>query len=71
MPPFSVDVIDSVAAGDAFGAGFAVALAEGCGLEEALRFGAAAGALAVTKPGAQSAMPFRQEADALLRAANA
>ena len=71
VPPFGVDAVDSVAAGDAFSAGLAVALSEGRGLEDALRFAAAAGALAVTKPGAQSAMPFRQEADALLRAANA
>ena len=71
VPPFGVDAVDSVAAGDAFGAGLTVALSEGRGLEDALRFAAAAGALAVTKPGAQSAMPFRQEADALLRAANA
>ena len=71
VPPFGVDAVDSVAAGDAFSAGLTVALSEGRGLEDALRFAAAAGALAVTKPGAQDAMPFRQEADALLRAANA
>ena len=70
-PPFDVDAVDSVAAGDAFGAGLTVALSEGRGLEDALRFAAAAGALAVTKPGAQSAMPFRAEADALLHAINA
>ena len=66
--PFSVDAVDSVAAGDAFGAGLAVALSEGRGLVEALRFGAAAGALAVTKPGAQDAMPYRHEVEALLAA---
>ena len=71
VPPYGVDAVDSVAAGDAFGAGLTVALSEGRGLEDALRFASAAGALAVTKPGAQSAMPFRQEADALLRAASA
>ena len=65
--PFDVNAVDSVAAGDAFGAGFAVALAEGQGLRDALRFGAAAGALAVTKPGAQDAMPTRREVDALLK----
>ena len=65
--PFSVDAVDSVAAGDAFAAGLAVALSEGRGLEDALRFGAAAGALAVTKPGAQDAMPYRQEVETLLR----
>ena len=67
-PPFGVDAVDSVAAGDAFGAGLTVALSEGRGLEDALRFASAAGALAVTKPGAQSAMPFRPEADALFSA---
>ena len=68
VPPFGVDAVDSVAAGDAFGAGLTVALSEGRGLEDALRFASAAGALAVTKLGAQSAMPFRPEADALFSA---
>ncbi len=66
QPAFAVDAMDSVAAGDAFGAGLAVALAEALPPQEALRFGAAAGALAVTKPGAQAAMPHREEVDALL-----
>ena len=66
VPPLSVDAVDSVAAGDAFAAGLAVALSEGCGLYDALLRGAAAGALAVTKPGAQDAMPFRTELNALL-----
>ena len=64
-PPFAVNAVDSVAAGDAFGAGLAVALAEGQALEAALRFGSAAGALAVTKRGAQDAMPERAAVDAL------
>ena len=67
--PFSVNAVDSVAAGDAFAAGLAVALSEGHGLREALRFGAAAGALAVTKQGAQEAMPFRAAVETLLSAA--
>ena len=66
VPPFEVDVVDSVAAGDAFAAGLAVAVSEGFGLEDALRFGAASGGLAVTKPGARDAMPFRAEVDELL-----
>ena len=56
-----VDIVDSVAAGDAFGGAFAVALGEGRGIETAVRAGAAAGALAVTRPGAQEAMPPRDE----------
>ena len=66
VPPFQVEASDTVAAGDAFGGALAVALAEGAGMEEAVRYGAAAGALAVTKPGAQDSMPTRQEVEALL-----
>ena len=66
MPTFDVDVVDTIAAGDAFGGALAVALAEGRGLEEAVRWATAAGALAVTRPGAQEAMPHRAEVEALL-----
>ena len=66
VPAFNVDAVDSVAAGDAFAAGLGVALAEGRSLSDAVKFGSAAGALAVTKSGAQEAMPFRREVDALL-----
>ncbi len=66
VPPFSVNAIDTVAAGDAFNGGLAVALAEGKRIGEAVRWGAAAGALATTKPGASSAMPTRAELDRIL-----
>ena len=66
VPPFNVDMVDSVAAGDAFGAGLAVAIAEGIGIDNALKFGAAAGALAVTRPGARDAMPYRADVESLL-----
>ena len=61
VPPFAVEAVDSVAAGDAFAAGLGVALAEGRTLPDAVRFGSAAGALAVTSRGAQQAMPFRRD----------
>ena len=66
IPPFAVRAIDTVAAGDAFNGGLAVALAEGQPIAEAVRWGAAAGALATTKAGASSAMPTRAELTALL-----
>ena len=66
MPAFPVEAVDSVAAGDAFGAALAIALSERRPLKDALRFGAAAGALAVTKRGAQDAMPSREEVEGLL-----
>ena len=67
MPPFPVVAVDTVAAGDAFNGALAVALAEGNPLARAVRFAAAAGALAVTKSGAQDSMPTRQEVEALIQ----
>ncbi|MCH8225111.1 MAG: ribokinase [Chloroflexi bacterium] len=66
VPPFPVVAVDSVAAGDAFNGALAVSLAEGDPLSRAVRVAAAAGALAVTKPGAQDSMPTRREVEALL-----
>ncbi|MDE2684427.1 MAG: ribokinase [Chloroflexota bacterium] len=59
VPPFPVAAVDTVAAGDAFNGAMAVALSEGCELPEAVRWGCAAGALAVTQVGAQDSMPGR------------
>jgi len=61
LPAHRVAVVDTTAAGDAFAGAFAVALAEGRGLLEAARWGNAAGALAVTRAGAQPSLPTRQE----------
>ena len=66
IPSFLVESVDSVAAGDAFTCCFAVALSEGETLRSAARFGCASGALATTKLGAQSAMPFRKEVDQMI-----
>ncbi len=68
VPPFPVVAIDSVAAGDSFNGGLAVALAAGQTLGEAVRFAAACGALATTRPGASDAAPTRAEVEALLAA---
>lgn len=66
VEPFPVAAVDTVAAGDAFNGGLAVALAEGKELRDAVRWGAAAGALAVTRIGAQDAMPERAAVERLL-----
>ena len=66
VTPFQVDAIDSVAAGDAFNGALAVSLAEGAALDQSVRMAAAAGALAVTKSGAQDSMPYRSEVEGLL-----
>lgn len=54
---YKVDIVDTTAAGDAFTAALAVAIASGKNLPLAARFANAAGALACTKLGAQKAMP--------------
>lgn len=66
LPAFPVKAVDTVGAGDAFCGALTVALAEGKTLAEAVRFANAAGAVAVTKPGAQDAMPSREEIEDLL-----
>ena len=67
VPQFAVEAVDTVAAGDAFGGALGVSLAEGMDLAAAIRFASAAGAAAVTRPGAQAAMPSRDEVEDLLR----
>ena len=56
-----VKVVDTTAAGDCFVGALTVALAEGQGPEEALRFAVSASALKVTRFGAQSGLPTREE----------
>ena len=69
VPRFEVNAIDTVAAGDCFNGGLAVALAEGKALGEAVRFASACGALATTRRGAASAAATRAEVEALLASA--
>lgn len=67
QPAFSVEVVDTVAAGDAFNGGLAVALSEGLALPQASQFAAATAALSVTQPGAQPSMPSRQAVEDFLK----
>lgn len=57
QPAFSVEPVDTTAAGDTFVGVLAAALAQDQSLAEALRTAAAAAALATTRPGAQSSIP--------------
>ncbi len=66
FPAFDVTPVDTTAAGDAFVGGFAVALAEGRTLSEAVRWGNGAGGLAATKLGAQPSLPTRRDLERLL-----
>ena len=66
FPAFAVTPVDTTAAGDAFLGGFAVALAEGRALADAVRWGNAAGGLATTRLGAQPSLPTRAALEHLL-----
>jgi ribokinase len=64
---FTVDAIDTTAAGDAFNAGLAVALADSDRtLIEAARYASACGALATTRLGAQPSLPTAVEVESFL-----
>jgi ribokinase len=64
IPAYTVDVVDTTAAGDSFVGALSVALAEGHSLEDAVQVGCAAGALATTRLGAQPSIPSRVEIEA-------
>lgn len=67
LPSYRVKAVDSTAAGDVFNGALAVALSEGEGLTDAVKFANAAAALSVTKPGAQSSIPYREEIQEVLK----
>ena len=60
-----VQAVDTTAAGDAFTAALAVGWGEGRSLVDAVRWASAAGAAAVRRLGASSALPDRKEIDEL------
>jgi ribokinase len=64
---FSVDAIDTTAAGDAFNAGFATALMLGKSPLDSATFAAAVAAISVTRRGAQPSMPSMAEVEEFIR----
>jgi ribokinase len=66
IPSYKVNVVDTTAAGDAFIGGLGVGLLNGKTLEDAVQYGCACGALAVTKFGAQSSLPAPDEVTEIL-----
>jgi len=63
---WSVDAVDTTAAGDTFCGVFVAACARGATTALALREATAAAALACTRPGAQSSIPSRGEVERLI-----
>ncbi|MEC4985002.1 MAG: ribokinase [Oscillatoria sp. PMC 1068.18] len=60
IPAIAVTVVDTVAAGDAFNGALAAAIVSGKSFREAVQWGTVAGALSVTKSGAQSSLPDKE-----------
>jgi len=63
LTAFSVDAVDTTAAGDAFNGVLATALSEDHPLRDAVRRASAAAALSVARRGAQPSLPRREEID--------
>ncbi|MBH3138942.1 ribokinase [Serratia marcescens] len=67
VPGFKVQAVDTIAAGDTFNGALVTAMLEGKVMADAVRFAHAAAAIAVTRPGAQPSVPWREEIDAFLQ----
>ena len=67
QPSFQVEVVDSTAAGDTFIGAYAASLLSSRDPEDAILFATAASALAVTRLGAQTSIPRKEEVEDFLR----
>lgn len=61
FPGYPAHVVDTTAAGDSFNGAIAVYLSEGKTIDEAIQFANRVASITVTRPGAQSSIPFRTE----------
>ncbi len=68
LPVFPIRAVDTLAAGDVFHGGFALALAEGQNELEAMRFGAAVAGIKCSRVGGSAGAPKRAEVEAFLAA---
>ncbi len=66
VPPYPVEVLNVLGAGDAFASGFLYGFLEGWSYEQAARLGNATGAIVVTRHGCANFMPTMAEVDAFV-----
>ncbi len=71
LPVFEIKAVDTLGAGDTFHGGFALAIAEGRNVVEAMHFGAAVAAIKCTRLGGPTGCPTRAEAETFLMTAQA
>jgi ribokinase len=67
IPWFNLDVVDRTAAADAFGGALAASIGAGDDIHTAVKFAAAAGAIALSKFGAQDSLPKKEKIIELLQ----
>ena len=67
VPPYFVDVINGLGAGDSFGGALCYGLLQGWGLEKILRFANVAGAVVASRRECSTAMPTTAEVEAILK----
>lgn len=67
IPAFPVEAVDTTGAGDIFHGAFALRIARGDSLMQALRYASATAALGCTKMGARPGIPGREEVEQFLR----
>jgi 5-dehydro-2-deoxygluconokinase len=70
-PPYKVEVVSTIGAGDGFASGFLYGLLREMSIEEALHYGNAAAAIVVSRLSCSEAMPTLEEVEALIRAQRA
>jgi 5-dehydro-2-deoxygluconokinase len=68
VPPYPVDVVNGLGAGDAFGGALCHGLLAGWDLERVLRFANVAGAIVASRLECSTAMPTTEEVDAIVAA---
>jgi 5-dehydro-2-deoxygluconokinase len=67
VPPYFVDVVNGLGAGDSFGGAICFGLLQGWGLEQMLKFANVAGALVASRLECSTAMPTRAEVEEVLK----
>jgi sugar/nucleoside kinase (ribokinase family) len=67
VPAFRVKAVDTTGCGDVFHGAYAAGLTRGMGVEERLRFAAAAAAIKATRPGGQQGIPTRPQLERFLK----
>ena len=67
LPPYSVDVVTTIGAGDGFASGFLYAMLKQLPAAECLHYGNAAAAIVVSRLSCSEAMPLLPEVEAMMR----